>query len=304
MKKLRKLETSYRIMKVLRMLHARPLGLDELCYELDIDEVGVNRETITKYFSTLREVGCVIEKRGGKFWLKHMPLFVNFTQRELETMAIFQKFTQKLQQKRIDDKIQSAFSKILRMTDMKLHEQYHKILNAVKFDDVYIENKEKLELLSNFFDENSSKLKIKYRGEHFKISPKSFKFGENSVQLFAFNEASKKYENFLLSDIEAIMSLIQSTSAQNFASSTVFKITGRLANGYFPYEGEVVMQTGKDNKNVTSKMQDKAELHARLLKYGELCTLISPRDEVEEFISEIDDMIANYSSVVSASSSS
>lgn len=295
MKKLRKLETSYRVMKVLKMLHAEPLGLDELCYKLDIDEVGVNRETITKYFSTLREVGCVIEKRGGKFWLKHMPLFVNFTRKELETMAVFQKFTQKLRQKRIDDKIQGAFSKILRMTDIKVHEQYHTILNAIKIDDTYYKNNEKLKLLSNFFDENSRKLKIKYRGVDFKVSPKSFKYGENSVHLFAFNEESKKYENFLLDDIEEIMSLVQSTSAQNFALPTVFKITGRLAAGYYPHEDETVTVISAHNKNVVNRTQDKTELRSRLLKYGELCTLISPRDEGEEFVRELDEMIENYS---------
>ncbi len=295
MKKLRKLETSYRIMKVLKMLHAKPLGIDELCYELDINEVGVNRETITKYFSTLREVGCVIEKRGGKFWLKHMPLFVNFTRKELETMAIFQKFTQKLHQKRIDDKIQSALAKILRMTDIELHKQYYTILSAVKFEDIFYKNKEKFELLSNFFDENSRNLKIKYRGGYFKISPKSFKFGENSVYLFAFNEANKKYENFLLDDIEEIMSLIQSKSTQDFALSTIFKITGRLASGYFPYEGEIVTRMNKDNKNVLNKIQDKKELRARHLRYGEFCTLISPQSELEDFVKEIDEMIKNYS---------
>ena len=297
MKKLRKLETSYRVMKVLKMLHSKPMGFDELCYGLDIDEIGVNRETITKYFSTLREVGCVIEKSGGKFRLKHMPLFVNFTQKELETLAIFQKFTQKLYQKRINDKIQSALVKILRMTDIELHKRYHRILNSVKFDDSYCKNKEKLELFSNFFDENSRKLKIKYHGEYLKISPKSFKFYENSVHLFAFNDANKKYESYLLDDIEEIMSLIQSFNVQDFASPTVFKITDRLAGGYYPYEGEVVTTIGKDDKNVLNKTQNKTELHSRLLKYGEFCTLISPQDEVQEFVEEIDEMIKNYSSV-------
>lgn len=295
MKKLRKLETSYRIMKVLKLLHQKPLRLDELCYELDASELGVNKETITKYFSTLREVGCVIEKSEGKFWLKHLPFFVDFNKRELETLAIFQKFAQKLHQKKLNEKLQSALSKILKMTDVSVHINYHQILNSIKFEDIYYKNKEKLELLSNFFDENAQKLKIKYRSENYKILPKCFKFNKINAYLFAFNEESKKYQNFLLDDIEEIVSLIQNTSAQNFASVTVFKITDRLASGYTLYENELIHEIERGVKIVTNKTQDKKELHSRLLKYGEFCEIISPKDEKEIFKRELDEMIKNYS---------
>lgn len=292
--KLRKLDTSYRIMKVLKLLHENPMELSELCYELDRDCLGVNRETITKYFSTLREVGCVIEKRGGKFYLKHLPFFINFNESELEILAMFQKFTQKLHQKNIYDKIQGVFLKILKLTDISAHNSYHKILNSVKFTDVYYKNKDKLELFSNLFDENSRKLKIIYRGKDYKILPKNFKFNKTKVYLFAFNETTKKHENFLLDDIVEVISLVQSASCKNFASSTVFKITDRLAKGYYPYEGETVFEMEKSIKIITNKIQEKNELRTRLLRYGELCEIVSPQDEKDAFVEELDAMIANY----------
>jgi len=291
---MRKLEASYRVMKVLKLLNDGPLGFEELCYELAQNDIAVNRETIGKYFTTLREAGCKIDKKGGKFWLKHMPLFVCFTRTELETLAIFQKFAQKLHQKRVSEKVQSTFNKILKMTSIELHSEYHAILNAIKFDDVYCKNKDKLDIFSDFFAENSQKLKITYRGESFKIRPKSFKYETNKVYLFALNEKNMKYEHFLLDDVGEILSLIQLSPIPCLASTTVFKLTGRLARGYYPLEGEVVNMISADNINVVNKVSVKRELHSRLLKYGELCEIISPKDEREAFIGELDEMIENY----------
>lgn len=67
---MRKINSSYRIIKILKLLHDAPHSLAELSFELDKDGLSVGAKTITKYFLTLRTAGCSIKKRNGKFSLK------------------------------------------------------------------------------------------------------------------------------------------------------------------------------------------------------------------------------------------
>ena len=118
MNDLRKVNTSYRIMKILKLLHQKPRSINEICFELDVDNIGVKKETITKYFSTLRSCGCIVEKREGKFYLLNMPFFINLNKEELKTLAYFQKFSQKFNSKLFEEKIQSALSKLLKLSNL------------------------------------------------------------------------------------------------------------------------------------------------------------------------------------------
>lgn len=295
MNKLKKVTSSYRIMKILKLLYQKPRSIDEICFELDADNIGVKKETITKYFSTLRNCGCTVEKRSGKFYLINMPFCINLNQKELETLAYFHKFSQKFNSNLFEEETYSLLSKILKLTNIETHTKYHKILNRTKIQDFIFEKDilKKVSVISNYIEEKS-KIKIKYKEENHTIIPKNLLYSKGKFYLKAFFEEENKYKNINISNIEDFVEIGRNRGLTNFTSTTVFKIKDRLAVGYYPYEKEIVQIENNSTKIISNKTQDKNALLKRILKYGVLCEIISPKTEKELFLNSINEMIKNF----------
>jgi len=288
----RRLDTSYRVLKVLMLLSEKPRSMSELCYKLDTDGQGVNKETVSKYFATLRHFGCTMEKSGGKFRLKYTPFLSKFDEKELETLAVFQKFGEKLYPEAGQEKLQSALGKILKFESPSGLEFYSRMLSGITIKDIYAKYTGKMEEISKFFGTGA---RILYQDKWLRISPKHFKYSKNHVYLYAFNEEKKVNALFFLDYIKEIVHLAKTPTTDFFTGITTFKISGRLAAGYHLYEGESVIDFGEDYKIISNKSHDKRELMKRFLKYGESCEVLLPSEERKEFISTLDAMIANYS---------
>ncbi len=294
---MRKINSSYRIIKILKLLHDAPYSLEELSFELDKDGLSVGAKTITKYFLTLRTAGCSIKKKNGKFYLENVPFFIDLSDGELNVLAFFQKFSQKFNSKKFDYKIQSVFSKILKFTYKETKAKYAKILNKIPITTIpSIRQRchEIIGIISNVLKEDI-RLKISYNNELFVIVPKSIKFAKGTAYLNAYDERSQKYKRFIISKIAAISSMGLNKGADNFALATIFKVTGRLAKNYYPYEKETIHYESENEKTICNKHQDKLTLIHRCLKYGTCCEIISPQQEKEFLIKEVDIMLENLS---------
>ncbi len=292
---MRKINSSYRIIKILKLLHDAPYSLEELSFELDKDGLSVGPKTITKYFLTLRTAGCSIKKRNGKFYLENVPFFIDLNKNELNTLAYFQKFSQKFNSKKFDTKIQSVFSKILKITYKETKFKYAKILNKIPITTIPTIRKrchEIIGIISNILKDDL-RLKIQYNDELFVIVPKSIKFSKGTAYLNAYDERSQKYKRFIISNIVALSSMGANKGADNFALATVFKVNGRLAKNYYPYEKETIHHESENEKIIYNKHQDKLSLIHRCLKYGTCCEIISPQSERGFLISEVETMLGN-----------
>ncbi len=294
---MRKINSSYRIIKILKLLHEAPYSLEELSFELDKDGLSIGPKTITKYFLTLRTAGCSIKKKNGKFYLENVPFFIDLSKGELNTLAHFQKFSQKFNSKKFDSKIQSVFSKILKLTYKETKSKYTKILNEIPITTIPSIRKrchEIIGIISNVLKDDF-RLKIEYNKELYVIVPKSIRFSKGTAYLNAFEEKSKKYKRFVISNITALSSMGLNKGADNFAFATVFKVKDRLAVNYYAYEKEDVRCEVEGEKLIYNKNQDKLSLIHRCLKYGTNCEIISPESERNFLIREVETMLENLS---------
>ena len=164
---MRKINSSYRIIKILKLLHDTPRSLEELCFELDKDDLSVGPKTITKYFLTLRTAGCSIKKKGGKFYLENIPFFIDLSKKELDALAYFHKFSRKFNSKKFDSKIQSVFSKILKLTYKETKSEYTKTLNEIPIttiSSIRARCHEIIGIISNILKDDI-RLKIRYSNQ-------------------------------------------------------------------------------------------------------------------------------------------
>ena len=109
----------------------------------------------------------------------------------------------------------------------------------------------------------------------------------------AYDERSQKYKRFIISNIVALSSMGANKGADNFALATVFKVNGRLAKNYYPYEKETIHHESENEKIIYNKHQDKLSLIHRCLKYGTCCEIISPQSERDFLINEVETMLKN-----------
>ncbi len=290
---MRKIDASYRVMKLFKMLYERPLSLDEICDGFYMEDICINRETVSKYFKTLRRFGCKVGKRFGKFELKSVPFSLDLSDDDFYYLAIFQNLATDLYGESVCQNLKAALSKILLLTDYNAFDKYDaRLLETRKISSSTLLFRDKIAKLLKFGYENS-KIKILYNDRKINISHISFKYCDNAVFAHVFNEDTKSYELLMLDGIKEIYSTPESSFGSEFAPYTVFALSGRLKNSYTLYEGEKVIKMQEDKVLISNNFEDKNELFRRLLRYGNLCQIISPKGDVEKFRKMLENMKNN-----------
>lgn len=270
-------------MKIFQMLYKNPCSLDEICDELYSEDIVLSRETIAKYFKTLRSFGCVIRKRKGRFELVSVPFSLDLSDDDFYFLAAFENLGINLYGENIKEDLKSVLAKVLSLTDGSSYEKYRGYSSGVsKINHISVLFRDKISKLLKYGYDNA-KIKILYGDKKINISHISFKYCDNAVFLHVFNEDMKSYELLLLENIKEIYSTPKSSLASNFAPNTVFELKGRLKNSYTLYEGERVIKVGEDFLVVANNYEDKSELLKRLIRYGDLCKIISPKGDIEKF---------------------
>ena len=275
------------------MLYEKPRSLTELIDELYKDNIIISKETLIKYFKTIRQSGCVLKKKQGRFSIESVPFSLELTEKDCEYLAVFINLAIGLYGENVHNDLKSAMKKIFSLADKNSSENYNICVNKTKniAPEPYV-FKDKISRLLKYGYDNS-KIKILYNDEKIVISHISFKYYDNSVYVHAFNEASKSYELYLLSAVKEIYSTPEISSGSVFAPYTVFEIRGRLMKTYTLYEGERVIKVKDDAIVVSNNYEDKERLFKRLLRYGTLCKIVSTQSDIEKFKQMLKKMKSN-----------
>lgn len=290
---LRKINSSYRILKILNLLSQKSRGMGELCRELD-DEVYP--ETISKYFRILREYGFIIEKRNHKFELLSIPFFIDFSDIELKALSKFEVFSTDVYSQNHNKDIQNSINKILKIAPADSSRRYQKFLSELKYEKVFEKYREKIEKITPFFEDTPIKTRLFYKTKHYIITPIELKYRGDKVYLLGFDEEKLVNRRFLLDDIKEIKNMLQISNKISFSQKTIFRLTNRVARGYkSPYENETIEYLDDGSIIVENSYEDKKVLLKRLLKYFEFCEILSPEADRKEFIKMVDNLIACYS---------
>jgi hypothetical protein len=156
---LRKIDTSYRIMKILKLLAQKPRSMNELCVELELEGHEISYDTISKYFSTLREFGCIIAKKNCKFELEALPFFIDLKQSDIEVLANFQRFANQTCQLKQIKSVKSALCKILKMTSQECKNYYNRNIAQKPCDNLNLRYVDTIEKLSYYIERGQSENK-------------------------------------------------------------------------------------------------------------------------------------------------
>ena len=290
---MRKIDASYRIIKIFKMLYEKPYSINEIIDEFYRENIIINKETIIKYFKTIRQSGCILRKKQGKFSIESIPFTLNLSETDYENLVLFVNLGVDLYGEGMQQDLKNVMKKFSSLADISAYEKYMLSFSAKKTN-VKESNafKDKISRLLAYGYDNS-KIKILYNGEKVSISHISFKYYDNCVYVHAFNEVSKNYELFLLEEIKDIYSTPEIPLQGAFAPYTVFELYGRLAKTYTLYEGERVIKVEDNSIVISNNFEDKKQLYKRLVRYGTLCKIISTKSDIEDFKTMLKEMKNN-----------
>lgn len=265
------------------MLYDKPHSMTEIIDELYREDILINKETLAKYFKTIRQSGCILRKRQGRFSIESVPFTLDLSDTDAQYLAVFVNLGIGLYGENVQGDLKSAIKKIFSLTNKNAVEKYILSLSKTKnITPLPFIFKDKISKLLKYGYDNS-KIKILYNDEKLVISHISFKYIDNSVYVHAFNEVSKNYELILLDSIKEIIPTPEISPNSVFAPYTVFELRGRLAKTYTLYEGERVIKVRDDSIVVSNNFEDKNRLIRRLVRYGTLCKIISTKDDILNF---------------------
>jgi len=316
-KKLKISSTAYRVLLLLQKLNEKGQNVDELnnIFLKDPDVARFfSKDVILKYISTLRTAGYSISKpvasKNYCYKLNKAPAQINFSNEEIKTLAILGIYAQGLQQNKFVKHYFSFIEKLKRYMSeeqvQKLNEQFaftqkksSRILNS------FAEYSELIKKIEQYISENQ-KVEIKYlphgeKQENLSITKlQKIKYEAKSVSVIYYDLVSNQMNSVKISELRNLKQLPSISEDKQTLCPVIFKLKGRLAKVYRPYEGEKVSELDKNiaEITVTAYSDDIDALLTRLLKYGEHCEILYPRQVRSKMIKLITTALRNYQDIV------
>ncbi len=293
-KKLKISSTAYRVLLLLKKLNEKSLNISELNYIFSQDpEVArfFSKDVILKYISTLRTAGYDILKPtasdGYCYMLNKAPVEVDFSDQDIETLASLKNYALALQQNRFIKSYSSFIEKLKRYMPEQKYNRLKELIDSMQNDEIinkfkkysdliqkieqYIAENQRVEIKYTLPEENSKKLVITklYR----------FKYLANGVRIVYYDLMAGQVDSVKIEDITSIKQLPSISGEGQSLCPVVFRLKGKLAKTYRPYEREKVsepdLKTGEIT--VTAYSEDIDSLLQRLFKYAENCELVYPK---------------------------
>ena len=310
--------TAYRVLLLFLLLNEKDHNIDELTNVFSKDPKiarSYTSDVIIKYINTLKQVGFKITKKNSvyfnRYTIERSPFLIDFDCDDLKTLVVLEGYIKYLHQPKLKKRFINIVNKIQRfLPDEKLEhfeECRKKLINCIYFDlNKYNQFEEVIKTYEKFCFEDYQVI-VTYKNpeteENCKITfePKYVKYNNSNIYLCGYNVYANKKQ---LLPVEYVLDIKQSPmKLRNYTiyPSVVFKLKGRLANGYKLREGDKIIERDQTAESIiiSSTYDDSLLLFRRLIKYGKHCEILHPQNIKHEFINFVKDTLNNYEVAVS-----
>ena len=277
--------SSMRVLQMLSLLFTKSYTMNELMDKLsEVTGENCSNFLVSKYINTCRFCGIDIQKINGKYTLLKLPFGLDFSDEELRLLGDIRCFCAGMRVSKNVRNINTLLQKINQRTD-----KYYARVNVPEDDENIVKFEDALDKLV--------KIELKYTENNVSHSilcePLEYNY-ENNLLGFVVNHNGDR-KRIYHSDITSITITNIKASKNLSSASVVFQLKDILAKRYTLRAGERIVATNDDGSiNVLNKTEDKKALLHRLLKYGKLCEVMSPRHYKKEMLSIIDKTLENY----------
>lgn len=297
-------DTSVRVLETLKFLTQKSASIQDIIRhfeKIDPNNRTYTNEVILKYINTLKVSGYRFIKQKDKYTLLNTPQQFNFDRNDLKAIYLIEKFAGLFPEERVKTEInqflqnlEKHFSDNTRILSHNMSKPSFvniefdccKHLSQIKEYEKYCIDKQRLKITYK----NNSKTAISIM-----VEPNEIKYIENGIYLSVYNPLSARIQDIDFNSIQKVEQLPSKSNPNNMFSSTTFELKDTLAKRYKLREGEKLLQIKSDgNIVVLNKREDSTLLLKRLMRYGENCEVLSPKNAREEIKEIIRATLLNY----------
>ncbi len=293
-------DTGLRVLEVLKILLENEVAKKELIVKIKTNnqvESVYSYEAFLKYFNTLEFCGFNFDKDKNKYKLINALTKADLSKAEEKMLLKIVSDINSLNNKSKEEKLEMFFEKLDKYVDVDLHSKIEQVKEKESF--IYDANVKKnivASLKNMIFENHDVDLTYKKNNEIIENSEIVLKeITEKDGKIFLVFYNPKKGRNKKI-NIDSIISVKQSPKKapeKTYLNSVVFEVYGRLVHSYKLRKEEQALNFSNNHITVSNRGEDKDTLLLRLLKYGENCKIIRPKDIQEEFIALTDKMLKN-----------
>ena len=276
--------SSMQVIKTLQVLLQGNFTMNELVDRLNLqeNEAIFNNSVVCKYINTCRFCGIEIPKIQNKYFITKMPFGLDLNSSEIKLLdnlqiAVKENMTKKNCQ--LCDNLIDKLNKYTNKKIIRVSKNTYKI-TAELFDNAISENRKVKFLLKNGTEQICTPIKAI----------------ENGDQLFfsvLYKNKEKVLKSSRISGIEVLSD--KYVPRKNSDITVTYKMKSQLAKRYSLRENENILQTHDNGDIVVSNYGEVKEiLFSRLLRYADLCEILTPKIYREEIKLLLDNTLSNY----------
>lgn len=305
------ISSAYRVLFILYLLNSQKHSVADLITKLSNDK-HVSRifssGAILKYIKTLKLKGFEITKYTNNsvihYQLKQSPFLIDCTLEEIKHLALLQNHINQSYQPLLTYSFNNVLSKISRFLSDEnvallnnykinhkniLEDPYFKISNLITTLEKYCYEKQVIQFTYT---------PVKDKIQIITLEPRKLVYINKNIFLYGYLYKKQEKAHFQLDFITNITQLPHKSyqPVNNNFINVSFKLSGKLAQVYKLYENETLIKTNQNPYYIiiSSNIEDEDLLIHRLLKYGELCEILSPINTRKKMISYIDHLLHTY----------
>ena len=277
--------SSLRVLQLLMLLYNNSYTMQELvdAMKKETNEPCTNF-LVSKYINTCRFCGIDIQKLDGKYTLLTIPFGISLSDGDLKVLQDIDTFCRNVPVNRTIRHLNSILGKINQRSD--------KYFSKIKFED----DDKVAELFEQCLD-TGYKIELVYNdaGVEKTCCCEPLELGiEDSLPIFIVSIDGER-TRFFRNDVVSIKKMDVKAAKKLETNAVVFKLKNALAKRYTLRPDEKIVNTDFDGTiTVLNKTEDKETLLSRLMKYGELCEIESPKNYRKEMLDRISKTLANY----------
>ena len=275
--------SSTQVLKTLQILMEDNYTMAELIQRLNENEKEsiFNNSVVSKYINTCRYCGIKIPKINNKYYVSSIPFGMNISESENDLINYLQSYSKKAMSLNAN----KAFSKFI----AKLSKYSNRELSRIEEDS--------LDITCAIFEkavksENRVLLMLKNK---MVLDCVPINVLEYDGKLYFHVLYEGKEKNIQIDRISGLEVLKDRFKPVKTEGTVIFKLTGDLAKNYNLRENEKIITNNLPGSLTVINYNENAPiLLSRLMRYGELCEIESPKYFRTDMKNTVDNTLSNY----------
>ena len=252
---------------------------------------------INKYINALKVFGVKIKKERHKYKLESSLYSVEYSTNELKALSLIVGASKNLPDENISENIEKLKSNLLLRMNNSNKNTFNFLSTDKDFSFLYTDLKDQIQKCKNYCKDNVI-LDITYlkrnKDIHTKCKPKEVTYDVKTAYLNAYDTVKKENIEIALPNILSINVMPNRSASYESPTTVVFKLKGRLAKTYRLKDGEKLQDIKNGDIIVSNSGEPLDKLFSRLMRYADLCEIITPKFIRNDMANLINDTLKLY----------